>query len=416
MKKLFSVTLFTALLTLVRMASGFVIAKVVAIYAGPSGMAMLGQVQSLVSALNGLVASPCGNGLVRYTAENHANGFEACAPWWRASLKWMLIIFAVVIPLSCIFAKPLASWLFGERAYDWLIWLTALALPFSALNTLIASVINGQQHYRRYVALGMVSVVIATIFMLIMIITKNLTGALASAAVFSAISGLVMFFGSLKQPWLKIKYWSGRVSHVELKGVGAYVAMAMTSALTVPIALIIIRNILVEKVGWEQAGYWQAVWRISEVYLGVITMTLGTYYLPRLATLKTSSEIVAEVNKTAKFIMPIVITLAIMVYFSRDFVIDVLFTEAFRAARDLFLIQLMGDVIKILSWLYAYPMLSRGAAKWFMATEVVFSFMFVILSYFFILQYGVQGANIAYLVNYIIYFLFVFINLKRFSH
>ena len=51
MSKIISVTAFTALLTFFKMLSGFAIAKVVAIYTGPTGMAMLGQVQSVICLL-----------------------------------------------------------------------------------------------------------------------------------------------------------------------------------------------------------------------------------------------------------------------------------------------------------------------------------------------------------------------------
>jgi O-antigen/teichoic acid export membrane protein len=412
-KKLLTVTLFTGLLTLVRMASGFVIAKVVAIHTGPSGMAMLGQVQSLFSALNGVVAAPCGNGLVRYTAENQEAGLVACAPWWRASARWVLCLLAVVIPLSCILAKSLAVWLFGDIQYSWLVWLTALALPLSVINTLIASVINGQQQYRRYVALGMLSVLIATGVMLVMILQANLDGALASAAVFSAISGLIMLIGSLRQPWLKLQYWWGGADWVHIKGIGGYVLMAVTSALTVPVSLMLVRNILVDQVGWEQAGHWQAVWKISEVYLGVISMALGIYYLPRLSTLQDSTSVIKEIKNAVKVIMPLVILLALIVYFLRDISISILFTEDFRPATKLFAVQLIGDVIKILALLYAYPMLSRGATKWFVLTEVVFSFLFVLLSFYMIQFYGVQGANFAYVINYSVYLIFVYLNLNN---
>ena len=85
MKKLLSVTFFTGLLTLTRMLSGFIIAKVVAIYIGPSGMAMLGQLQTVITVLNGISTSPAGNGVVRYTAKYYKNGYDDCVPWWRAS-------------------------------------------------------------------------------------------------------------------------------------------------------------------------------------------------------------------------------------------------------------------------------------------------------------------------------------------
>lgn len=391
------------------MASGFVIAKVVAVHTGPTGIAMLGQVQSLFTAMNGIVAAPAGSGVVRYTAENHSLGLEACAPWWRASLKWMLLLLAIVLPISCIFAKPLAQWALGSANYDWLVIVTAVALPLSAANSLIGSVINGQQHYRRFVGLGIVAVVIATALMLTLIIKVQLNGALLAAALFMSISGLVMLLGSIGQPWFKLKYWWGNVDKAHLKGLGGYVAMAMTSAACMPLALLMVRNILVDKVGWQQAGHWQAVYKISEVYLGVITIALSTYFLPKLATLNGTEDVLNEIQNTAKVVMPIVIVLAIAVYLLRDIAISLVFTDEFRPARNLFAVQLVGDVIKILAWLYAYPMLSHGATKWFVATEVFFSSSFILLAFLLVSKYGVNGANWAYVLNYAMYFIVLFL-------
>jgi O-antigen/teichoic acid export membrane protein len=397
------------------MASGFVIAKVVAIYTGPSGIAVLGQVQSLVGVLNGIVAAPAGSGVVRYTAEHQAAGFDGCAPWWKAALRWIVMLLALTIPIACIFAKPLALWAFGNVNYYWLVVMTALALPLAAANSLVASVINGQHQYRLYIGLGMVSVIVATTVMVVLVMKANLNGAMIAAALFTSISGFVMLVGSMRQPWFRLKYWWGDSDKAQLRGIGGYVAMAVTSALTMPVALLIIRNILVNEVGWEQAGQWQAVWKISEVYLGVITMALSTYFLPKLASLAGTGAILKEIKTTAKIVMPIVLALATVVYLLRDVAISLIFTEVFRPARDLFAIQLVGDVVKILSWLYAYPMLSRGATKWFMGTEIAFSICFVLLAYFFVAKYGVHGANIAYTLNYFLYLIFLHKNVKRFS-
>jgi O-antigen/teichoic acid export membrane protein len=414
-RKLLTITLFSGLLTLLRMASGFVIAKVVAIYTGPSGIAMLGQVQSLVSALSGITAAPAGTGVVRYTAEYQAAGLDGCAPWWKAALKWIAVLLAVVIPVACIFAKPIAHWIFGDVNYFWLVVITALALPLSAANTLVASVINGQHQYRRFIGLGMVSVTIATIVMVVLVMAADLKGAMIAAVLFSSISGLVMLVGSVQQPWFRLRYWWGATDSSHLKGIGGYVAMAVTTALTVPVSLLMVRNILITQVGWEQAGHWQAVWKISEVYLGVVTMALSTYFLPKLASLEGTGAILKEIRTTAKIVMPIVLLLAVTVYLLRDVAISLIFTEAFRPARELFAIQLVGDVAKIMSWLYAYPMLSRGATKWFMGSEIAFSIIFVLLAYVFVAKYGVHGANFAYAASYCLYLLFLYKNVKHFS-
>lgn len=415
MRRLLKVTAMTGLLTLLKMAMGFVIAKVVAIYTGPTGMAMLGQVQSMVGSLNGVINAPVGSGIVRYTAEKKELGFEACAPWWRAAVHWVLIISAITIPSGLLLAEHIANWLFQDRALAWIVMATVCVLPLSAIGTLCNSVINGQQLYRRYVGLGMLSALISGGVMLTMIVMANIQGALLAAAVQAALIGLVMLIANLRQPWLRVQYWWGSTTKEARKAIGGYMLMAITTALTLPISLILVRTILVDQVGWEAAGHWQAVWKISEVYLGVITMALGTYYLPRLSSLVGVEAIVNEIHRTALVIIPIVAVMALGVYLLRDVAIWLLFTEEFRSARDLFAIQLCGDVIKISCWLYAYPMLSRGATKWFMGTEIIFSLSFVTLAYIFVGNIGLKGANVAYLVNYSICFLSIFLNVRVFA-
>lgn len=415
MKRLLKVTAMTGLLTLLRMAMGFVIAKVVAIYTGPTGMAMLGQVQSMVTSLNGIINAPAGSGVVRFTAEQKGKGFEACAPWWRAALQWILIISAIAIPIGLLLAEQIATWLFKDKSLSWIVVITICALPLSAIGTLCNSVINGQQFYRRYVSLGMVSVLVSSSVMLFMIVHANIKGALLAAAMQSALIGLVMLLANLHQPWLRLRYWWGATDSTARKNIGGYMLMAITSALTVPISLIFVRNILIDQVGWEATGQWQAVWKISEVYLGMITMAMSTYYLPRLSSLNGIDAIVGEIHRTARVIIPIVTVMAIGVYLLRDVAIWLLFTDKFSAARDLFAIQLCGDVIKIASWLYAYPMLSRGATKWFMVTEIIFAFSFVILTYMCVKNMGLQGATLAYFINYLICMIYVLFNCRRFA-
>ncbi|AVI67194.1 O-antigen flippase [Shewanella sp. WE21] len=415
MKRLLKVTAMTGLLTLLKMAMGFVIAKVVAIYTGPTGLAMLGQVQSMVGSLNGIINSPVGSGIVRFTAENKEHGFEACVPWWRASLQWVLIISAITIPSGLLLAPHIATWLFEDAELTWVVMATVCVLPFTAIGTLCNSVINGQQLYRRYVGLGMVSALVSGGTMLAMIMLYNIQGALLAAAVQSALIGVVMLIANLRQPWFKLYYWWGATDKKARKAIGGYMLMAMTSALTVPISLIFIRNILIDQVGWNATGQWQAVWKVSEVYLSVITMALGTYYLPRLASLIGVDAIIKEINHTVRIILPIVIVMSVAVYLLRDVAISLLFTDEFRPARDLFAIQLSGDVIKITSWLYAYPMLSRGATKWFIGTEIIFSLLFVALAYLLIPIWGVKGAPVAYLVNYSLCLIYILLNYKRFS-
>lgn len=415
MSSLFKVTALTGLLTILKMAMGFVIAKVVAVYTGPTGLAMLGQIQSMIAAVSGVINSPVSTGVVRYTAENSTHGFEVCRPWWAAALQWAAILLSITIPVGLIFSSQIAGWLFADHRFAWIVIISLAVLPIVAFGTLCTSIINGQQNYKLYITLTMFAVLLSGCLMIAMISFFGIQGALLAAALQGAIIAAVMIVGCLKQPWFKGIYLWGKTSKKARNGIARYMLMAITSAIAVPVSLIFVRKILISEVGWDAAGQWQAVWKISEVYLGVITIALGTYFLPKLASLKSVDEIVAEINRTALKILPILVILSCTVYLSRDLIITLLFTKDFDSSRELFGIQLIGDVFKIASWLYAYPMLSRGASKWFIGTEVFFSFTFVMLTYAFVCFVEEKAACYAYLLNYAMYLVFVIKYVRTFS-
>lgn len=415
MNKLLKVTASTGALTLAKMAMGFMISKVIALYTGPAGMALLGQIQGLVTVLSGLTNAPVSNGIIRYTSENSSKDLHMCSPWWRASLLWVGGIFAIILSISFFTSENVATYFFGDAHYSWVLNLIVLLLPVTSLGTLFISIINGLQNYKRFVALNFISVLISSIVMIILIVNYNVKGAVIAAAIQTALISIVILAINFNQQWVKIENFFGQVSKEAFQSIGKYVLMAMTSALVMPVSLLIVRNLLVQHTGWDGAGLWQAVWKISEVYLGVITMSLSTYYLPKLSQIKDVDNIVQEITNTAKIIIPVVFGIALAVYFLRDILITILFTNEFRSARDLFAIQLCGDVVKIISWLYSFPMLSRCAVRWYLGTEIFFGVVFVILLYVLIPLYGLSGANYAYLMSYILYGLLVIMNVKKFS-
>lgn len=409
MRRLLTVTFFTGLLTLFKMIAGFIIAKVVAVYTGPTGMVLLGQIQSIVTGLNGIANAPVGTGVVRYTAENIDNGIDDCIPWWRASIRWGIILITILIPIVVIISPYLAKNILGNSEYTWVIIVTALVLPFGALGTFIISILNGFQKYKIYVLLGLLSTLLSTLVMVALIFLKGVSGALVAVAIQYAIVGIVMAFFLNQQRWFSWNNIWGKVHKYYMSGIGGYILMAITSALITPISLILIRNIIIHYSGWNDAGYWQAVWKISETYLLVITLALGTYFLPRLTTLKQNIEIFNEVNKTALLIFPIVCCCSLIIFFLRDTIISVLFTHDFQTARVFFPVQLMGDILKIISWVYAYVMISKGMTKIFICSEIIFGALFVLLALLFVKQYGAIGASYAYVLNYLFYFAFSFL-------
>lgn len=403
----------TSLLTLVRMLTGFIIAKVIAIHTGPTGLAILGQFQSFLSSLTGIFNSPVGSGVVRFTAASQQSGFEESAIWWRAAIHWVCIISMVIVPIMLMASEQVALWLLNDVNLSWLIVICVSLMPIVSFGTLCNSIINGQQLYKRYIGIGFVSTIISSTVMILCVIYGNIEGALFAAAIQYPLIAMVIITLNLKQPWLRLKYWYGEVDDKAKSSIFNYMLMALTSAITLPIALILIRKILSSELGWVYTGHWQAVWKISEAYLGVITLALGTYFLPRLSSKRNVNEVISEILNTAKLAIPVCIFLSVLVFIFRDTALTLLFTEEFSSARELFFIQLCGDVVKVASWLLAFTMLAKGATKWYVGSEIGFSIVFVTLTYTLVDVLKEQGVLFAYLISYTIYFLTIVLNIKK---
>ncbi|HAW9498371.1 TPA: O-antigen translocase, partial [Escherichia coli] len=392
MKKILSISLLSGIMTLIKMVMGFAISKIVAVYAGTSGVALLGQMQSVILSLNGIINSPVGNGVIKFTSEN-SHDFEKCSPYWRASILYVMCFSTIIIIVGCFYAQEISLLLFGHSDNYWIVLLMVFVAPITSIGTLINSILNGLESYKQYVYTGIIASVLSGLIMIFVIVNFGIVGALVGASLQYALIGIISFIINIYQPWLKIGYLIGKISTDVKKNIAEYIFMAIVSAVSLPLGMILIRGFLIEYTGWKNAGEWQAVWKISEAYLSVITMGLSVYYLPRLSSLYDHNSLVREVKSVASIVLPIVSLMAVAVYILRDFSISLLYTEQFREARELFKIQLIGDVIKVISWVYAYPMIAKKSTKLFVFTEIVFTITLVLLSYFFIKKYGVHGAN-----------------------
>ena len=180
--------------------------------------------------------------------------------------------------------------------------------------------------------------------------------------------------------------------------------MALVSAIALPIVMIIIRNYLITEIGMKEAGYWEAINRVSDYYLMFINSLMALYILPRFAELKSQKEFRKEVFNFYKTIMPVFAVVLLVIYLSRSLLITVVFTEEFRPVEDLFGYQILGDFMRVLSLVIAYQFLAKKMFAHFIILEV---FLFVIMyvsSIYLIDVFGLQGAVMGHCLSYFMHF------------
>ena len=179
--------------------------------------------------------------------------------------------------------------------------------------------------------------------------------------------------------------------------------MALISAITGPLAQYAIRTYLAKTHGVDSAGLWEAVNRLSGMYLLIVISPLTVYYLPRFSEIRAANELKREIKLGYLIILPCSILSAFLIYFYRIELTVLLFSEKFVSMNVLMGWQCVGDVLKIGSWLLGFLMLARGLYKPFIATELIFATTSVILSILFVRNNGPLGAQMAYALNYAAY-------------
>lgn len=403
---LIKTSLLNGIAVIIKMVTLLGLNKVLAIYIGPTGYAALGQFQNAMQMITTLASGAINTGVTKYTAEYHQDEAKQHAVWRTAgtiSLVGSLIIAIVLIA----FNRHLAGWfLKDDELGSVFIWVAA-TLTFFVFNTLLLSILNGKKEIRRYVTANIAGSLFSLIVTSILAIKLGLYGALVALAVYQSLTFVVTWVLTYKASWFKFRHLLGRIDKQVARNLGKFTLMAITSAVCVPLSHILIRNHLGVTFGWEVAGYWEAMWRLSTAYLMVITTTLAVYYLPKLSALQDMAEIKREILQGYSVILPVAAVLGFSIYMFREFIVLALFTDDFSGMEALFGWQVIGDTLKVGSWILTYLVLSKAMMKLFVLTEIGFALFFYFLTCAFTSEFGLEGVAIAHAANYLIYWVVV---------
>ncbi|MGY0146712.1 O-antigen translocase [Edwardsiella tarda] len=376
--------------------------KVLAIYVGPSGYAIIGQYQNFLQALSAFSSGALANGITKYTAEYKGNPTKQISIWKTSGTVSVFSGLGIAVVVLFLFPVVNTNIFNGVLNDDIRYWLS-VSFVFMMLNSYLLSVLNGMKEVKRYVIINISGSFITLLITSLLAYLWSLDGAVIALTINQAINGLVSIFIISRVNWFSWSMLFGRLDKKILYGLAKFSVMALVAAICLPLAQIIIRKIIVHNISWAVAGYWEAINRISSITITVATTTLTLYYLPRLAEIKTKREIKSEIQKIVAFIFPLSVFCCIIVYFLRDYIISILFTGDFFPMRVLFFGQLFGDCVKILSWLFSFALLAKEKWREFVFCEISSVIFLILINFLFIRLLDWEYLSYAYLITYVFY-------------
>ena len=402
---LIKTSILSGISTFIKIISSFIINKIVALYVGSSGLAIIGQFQNFISIIMTFSNGATSQGIVKYTAQYQT--MEEKQKIFSTSVSISLICSFIISIILLIFAGYLSNLILKTPEFGSVFRLFGLTIFLFSLNTVLISILNGQKEIKKYTIVNICGSLVSLVITSSLVYFLNLFGALYAMVINQSIVFFVTLFFVIKSNWFKFEYFKHFIDKDSFLKLSKYSLMAIVSASVVPVSHLFIRNYLGENLGWDSAGYWQGIWYISTMYLMLVTTTLGVYYLPRLSEIVDKNELKSEIIYGYKIVMPIVFLSALAIFLLKDYIILIAFSNEFMPMRDLFAWQMIGDCIKIASWLLSYLMLAKAMTKLFIFSEIFFSVSFVLLCVCFVNLYGLVGMTYAYSLNYTIYFIFV---------
>lgn len=390
--------------TIVKLLSGLVINKIIAIYIGPSGIGLIGQFQNFLSIITTVGNGAINSGVTKYVAEY--NELESKRRNDLISAAFLItIVCSVIVGLITIIGSTFFSqWILKTKEYSSIFKCLGLTLILISFNSVFLSIINGLKEIKTYILINIISSIMSLIIMVFLTIEYGIFGALFSLVIVQALILLITIPMAFKKITLNFTFSINKnFNKIHFQKLLAFSIMTIIAVISGSVTQILIRNHIINYFSIVEAGYWQSVWMISAMYLMIITTAFSTYYLPRLSELHLHSEIRKEILSGYKIILPFVFIAALSIYLLRDVIIVILFTPEFNSMRDLFAYQLIGDFFKMASWSLAFLMIAKAKVKLYIITEIVFSITLYILTMIFMKISGLVGVTHAYALNNLLY-------------
>lgn len=404
---LFKVAHLNSVTIATKIIAGVLTSKAIAIFIGVEGMALIGNLRNFLSAIQSFAILGFYNGFVKTLAKCKDDALLLSK---TISTSYYLGFFSTILmSFVCYYnAAFINDFLFSANYnYAYVIQVLALALPFYSLNMFCFGIMNGFSNFKMLLIINIIGQILGLAVTLYLIYIDNIDGALVAAVIAPSLIFLITLVGIINRRNLMPQIKISHVSLSVLKQFAPYAVMALVTAIAIPFTSILIRNFIIDELGIKQAGYWEAMNRISDYYLMFVTSIMTLYIIPRFSEIDTKKEFRKEVFSFYKSVMPIFGLGLLVIYLLRPFVVSFVFTEEFQPVENLFLWQLLGDFVKVLSIVIAYQFLAKKMFAQFIVIEIFLVIILYLTSVYLIKLYGVEGAVMGHFFSYIMYYLIV---------
>ena len=384
-----SVTLFNTL-------RAFVINKLLAVFLPPAAFACVGQFMNWMNVGQATSSLAMQNGWVSLTAQNKDN-LKNLHGVWRGGfrLTTFATVFTCVAAAIFCFAAPLEKLLPGvhPRLAQAAILFALPGILATNFVTICSSVMNGLGLVRRWALIQ----IVASLFQMLWVAFFLYTGHLSVLSIIATQSVVAGFFAARVASRAGFNVKTFRQSVLDIRGPWlSYAVMGLVPMIVAPLVLMFVRSLVGSELGWNAAGIWQGVYKISDFFASIFSAILGVLILPRIRREMTRKSFRKEFYPIFLRMIGFTFVFCIAIYFGRDLVVAILLSSTYAPAADYMPIQLLGDFFRSGGWCLGMVLIARRETMAFLIIEVGANLLFAVGTFVGVRFFEMQGPMLAY--------------------
>lgn len=389
--------------------------KFIAILLGPSGMGIMGLLQSSLGLIAGFTNFGLETSAVKdISAANKSKDYRQIGLVVTV-IRRLVWITGILGSLSVIF---LSSWLsqltFGNKDYTLaFIWIS-ITLLFSQLSNGQLVILQGLQKLR-YLAIA--NLLGSTLGLFVTIPLYYLWG--VDGIVPGIISTSVI---SLLLSWIysrKVKIISQKITIKETIGIGRnMMQMGFVISLGGLASILggyLIQIFISQTGGVAQVGLYVAGYSMIHMYTGIILKGMATDYYPRLSAVADDDRLFKQtINKQTEIGLLIIAPLLIIFIVFINLIVPLLYSKQFIGINDMLVLAALGMFFRVPGWSLGFVFLAKGESAIYFYLQLLSHILLLVLNIAGYYLWGLTGVGIAMMILYPIYLLVVYkINNKK---
>ncbi|MBC7450577.1 MAG: O-antigen translocase [Cytophagales bacterium] len=397
-------SIFSLISIFLNVAFGFIYNKLVSVYFGPLGLSLLTHYQNLIAFFMHIPQEGIHKAFINRLTQEEDSGSHTGKIIIHTAI-WNVLIFLMQwlglmaymywwdSPLEELFHNSASSLLIGASFF------------LFTLNLMASSWMIARQELMTYAIytfiLGASSVagMVACLYFHIpdSLYWIVLAVSLSNFPVFLYM--IVKVYGTFSYSWKDIKdLLHGKDYYMPL------IIMGGVSLLSGKLLDYVVREIVFDRIGAYETGLWQSAVKISQAFVFLCGGYLSTIFYPNAAELIKDKLLMHVFVKRFMYLYGAATILGMLALFVlRNQLFSILFAEEFLQAKKYFLLILVGDWLRCISWVGTYLLMASADTRRFILFEIVSGIGFMLAFLLGAEMFTWEIMAVANLARYIIY-------------